>query len=553
VATLKILGATSRDIARIYALQIGAAALAGSLAGLAAGVLVTPLLAQALGELLPVRPGLVFDPAALGRAALFGLLVAVVFAAPPLARARHYPAMALMRSRVSPLARAWRGAIWPVALGLTGIAALALFGSPQPWLTAMFLGGAAGLLALLWGLGKAIRALASRVPRPANPIARAALANLHRPGAQTGALVTALGFGLAAFVLLAAVQTSLSANIMRSVPAIAPDYFVLDVPRDRVPEFVSTVARHAPGGQLEMVPTLRGAILAFGPRDNPTVVSELEELPEGAWALSGERGLTYSDVLPEGNSLVEGEWWPADYSGEPLVSVDFDLALAAGLKVGDYLTVGLLGTERRARIANLRRIDWESMGFNYVLVFSPNALADAPHNLAATLSLAEGTSASGLLRDLVRRFPSSSVIEVGPLLTQARTILEQVSLAILAAAGVAVLAGIAVLLGAIAAARAARLYDTVILRVLGASTRQLLMLQLAEFGLLAAVLAIVALGLGGGLAWLTIVQLFEFEWLPDWPRVLGVLGAGIALVLTFALGASLPLLRARPARALRDL
>ena len=92
-----------------------------------------------------------------------------------------------------------------------------------------------------------------------------------------------------------------------------------------------------------------------------------------------------------------------------------------------------------------------------------------------------------------------------------------------------------------------------ILRVLGASTRQLLMLQLAEFGLLAAVLAAVALGLGGGLAWLVIVQMFEFEWLPDWPRVLGVLGAGIALVLTFALGASLPLLRARPSRTLRSL
>jgi putative ABC transport system permease protein len=302
-----------------------------------------------------------------------------------------------------------------------------------------------------------------------------------------------------------------------------------------------------------MVPTMRGAVLAYGPKGNPTRVSELDELPPGAWALRGERGLTYSDVLPEGNSLVEGEWWGEDYNGEPLVSVDFELAQAAGLEVGDYLAVGLLGTERTARIASLRRIDWESMGFNYVLIFSPNALADAPHNLAATLSLASGTSASGLLRDLVRRFPSSSVIEVGPLLTQAREILEQVSLAILAAAGVAVLAGIAVLLGAIAAARAARLYDTVILRVLGASRRQLLMLQLAEFGLLAAVLALVALGLGGSLAWLVIVQLFEFEWLPDWPRVLAVLGAGIALVLAFALGASLPLLRARPSRTLRSL
>lgn len=553
VATLKILGATSGDIARIYALQIGTAALAGAIAGLAAGVLVTPLLAQAMGDLLPVRPGLVFDPGALLRAALFGMFVALVFAAPPLIRARHYPAMALMRSRVSPLSGAWRGAVWPVALGLAGIAALALVGSPQPWLSAMFLAGAAALLLILWGLGKAIRATAARWPRPANPIARAALSNLHRPGAATGSLVTALGFGLAAFVLLAAVQTSLDANIMRSVPSQAPDYFVLDIPRDRLPEFESTVERHAPGADVESVPTLRGAILAYGPRDKPTVVSEVEELPEGAWALRGERGLTYADGLPDGNSLVAGEWWPADYAGEPLVSVDADLAQAANLRIGDYITVGLLGVERQARIANLRRVDWESMGFNYVLVFSPNALIDAPHNLAATVSLPTGGSAGGLLRDLVRVFPSSSVIEVGSLLTQARDILEQVSLAILAAAGVAVLAGIAVLLGAIAAARAARLYDTVILRVLGASTRQLLALQLAEFGLLAALLALVALGLGGALAWLVIVQLFEFEWLPDWSRVLAVLGAGIALVLTFALAASLPLLRARPSQALRSL
>lgn len=553
IATLKILGATSSDIARIYALQIGAAALAGSLAGLAAGVLVTPLLAQALGDLLPVRSGLTIDPGALLRAALFGLLVALVFAAPPVMRARDFPAMALMRSRVAPLARAWRGALVPVGAGLIGIAILALAGSPQPGLSAMFLGGAAALLAVLALLGWTIRKLAERLPRPANPIVRTALANLHRPGSATGALVTALGFGLAAFVLLAAIQTSLDSNIRRSVPERAPDYFVLDVPRDRLGEFESTVKRHAPNAAIEAVPTLRGAILAYGPKDNPQVVSRMEELPEGAWALRGERGLTYSARLPQGNSLVAGEWWPANYGGEPLVSVDQELAQAAGLKIGDYLTIGLLGTERRARIANFRRIDWESMGFNYVLVFSPNALEDAPHNMAATIALPTGTSAGGLLRDLVRGFPSSSVIEVGPLLTQARAILDQVSLAILAAASVAVLAGIAVLLGAIAAARAARLYDTVILRVLGASTRQLLTLQLAEFGLLAAVLAVVALGLGSGLAWLVIVELFEFDWLPDWQRILAVLGAGIALVLTFALGASLPLLRARPSRALRSL
>ncbi len=224
-----------------------------------------------------------------------------------------------------------------------------------------------------------------------------------------------------------------------------------------------------------------------------TRVADLETIPDGAWPLRGERGLTYSDTVPEGNAVTAGKWWNPDYAGEPLVSVDAELAEVLGLKIGDYLTVGLLGVERSARIASFRRIDWDSMGFNYVLVFSSNAIADAPHNLAATIDLPQDAAGGPLLRTLIRAFPSSSVIEIGQVLAEARVILRQVGNAMLAAASVAVLAGIAVLLGAIAAARASRVYDNVILRVLGASRRQLLMLQLAEYGLLAALLAAVAL------------------------------------------------------------
>ena len=553
IATLKILGASSRDISRIYGLEIGAAALVGSLAGLVVGVLVTPLLAGALGSLLPVSNTLVFDPWALLRALLFGLLVALIFAAPPLVRARDFPAMALMRARVSPLAGQWRGAAVPVGIGLIGIAILAIAFSSQPLLSAGFLGGAAVVLGLLALLGRAIRSGASRAPRPGNPIVRAAVANLHRPGAATGSLVTALGFGLSAFVLLAAIQSSLDGNIRQSVPERAPDYFVLDIPKDGLEEFYATVDAVSAEAVVNAVPTMRGSIVSYGPEDAPIVVADLEELPEGAWGLRGERGLTYAAELPEGNVLTEGEWWAPDYDGEPLVSVDVDLATAADMAIGDVITVSILGVERSARVANFRRVDWESLGFNNVWVFSPNTLEDTPHNLAATIDFPEGTDAAGLLRNLVRAFPSASVVEVGPILTEAREILDQVSLAILAAASVAVLAGIAVLLGAIAAARAARIYDTVMLRVLGASRGQLLALQFAEFGLLAGLLAVVSLGLGSAVAWLIVTQLFEFDWLPDWAEILTVLGGGLVLVLAFALGASLPLLRARPAQTLRSL
>lgn len=553
VATLKVLGATSGDIARIYLLQIAVAAIVGSVAGLAAGVLVTPLLAKALGQLLPVASGFTLDPWALLRAALFGLLVATVFAAPPLLAARRFPAMALFRARVSPLSSRWRDAVLPVGSGLAGIVGLSLIGSRQPEMVLGFLGGAAAVLLLLGGLGWSIRKLAARLPRPERPLLRIALSNLHRPGAQTGALVTALGFGLSAFVLLAAIQTSLDANIQSRVPQRAPDYFVLDVPRDRAAEFTRTVELEAPGAKVRTVPALRGSILAYGPADRMIRVSSLKEIPENAWPLRGERGLTYSTEVPEGNVVTAGKWWPKDYAGEPLVSIDERLAEALDLKIGDQLTIGLLGVERTARISSFRRIDWDSLGFNYVLVFSPNAIADAPHNLAAMIDLPRDTQRGAMLRTLVRGFPSSSVIEVGGVLTQARDLLRQVSLAILSAASVAVLAGIAVLLGAIAAARASRTYDNVVLRVLGASRRQLLGLQLAEYGLLAAVLGGVALILGTATAWLVVVKLFAFDWLPDWSTIFTTLGLGLALVIAFALGASLPLLQARPARALREL
>jgi putative ABC transport system permease protein len=552
IATLKVLGATSRDITRIYGLQIGFAALVGSGLGLIAGLAITPILAVALDGLLPVRGGFVFAPGALLLASAYGLLVAMVFAATPILRARRFPAMALMRARIAPLARDGVALRW-VAGGLAGIVALALLTSRQPLLAGGFLAGAATMLVALAGLGMAIRALAKRVPRPANPLLRNALANLHRPGAATGALVTALGFGLSAFVLLAAIQSAIDGNIQSRVPAEAPDYFVLDIPRDEAGDFRALVESRDPGAAIRTVPALRGAITAYGPADAQVDVAALEDIPDGAWALRGERGLTYAETVPPGNSIVEGEWWGPMWQGEPQVSVDEEFARAIDLQVGDTLTVALLGVERTARVANLRRIDWESMGFNYVLVFSPNALQDAPHNLAATIELSGERETGPLLRALVQRFPSSSVIEVGQVLVQAREILGQVGLATLAAASVAVLAGLAVLLGAIAAARAQRTYDTVVMRVLGASRGQILWMQFLEYALLALVLAVVALVIGSALAWLVVTQLFEFDWLPDWGIVLAVLGAGLALVIGFAVLGSLPLLRAKPAQALRAL
>ncbi|MES2289804.1 MAG: FtsX-like permease family protein, partial [Pseudomonadota bacterium] len=548
IATLKILGATSAIVARAYLIQVGAVAIAGIVAGLLVGVAATPLLVALAGQLLPVSPDFAIHAKPLALAALYGMLIALGAAAVPLVQGAEVPAAALLRGAID--ARTgirWRAFGW-MALAAGGLATLVLLTSAQPALSAGFLAAVALALLVLAGLGWLIRAAAARIPRLRHPLVRLAVTGLHRPGARTVSLVVALGLGLTLFVMLAAVRTSLDSNIARTVPARAPALFALDVPRDRVGEFTRTIRRAAPNAEVATVPLLRGTVIAY--RD--TRVADLEQLPPDAFILRGERGITYAASLPMGSKLTEGRWWPANYSGPPLVSVEAVQAKALGLRIGDQITVSVLGQEVTARVASFRTVQWDTMGFNFVLVFSPGTFTDFPHNLSATVNMPPRQS-SAVMRALLPRFPSVSVIEVGGVLKQIQDVVRQLSAAIAAAAGVAILAGIAVLVGAIMAAREMRTYDAVMLKVLGATRVQILGAQAIEYLLLSLFAAAVALALGMGAAWYVIVQIFQFEWLPDLAVVLLTLGAGVGITLVIGLVGSLPILAARPAQALRAL
>lgn len=548
IAALKVLGATSGTIARIYVLQIGAVAVVGILAGLLVGVAAVPAIVALAGNVLPVTPSFAIEWGPLLLAAAYGLLIALGFTAPPLVAAGTIPAAGLLRGVFDERRAPWRRTLpWMAGAGLAVIA-LAMLSGSQPLLTASFLAAVAGMLLLLAGFGWLVRKGAASLPRASRPLLRLAIAALHRPGARTGALVVALGLGLTLFVLLAAIRTSIDANIARTIPQRAPALFALDVPPDREAEFRATIRRVEPKADIATVPALRGTITGYG----TTRVADLKTLPEGAWALRGERGLTFATTLPEGSELVAGRWWPADYAGPPLVSLDERLATALNLKIGDPLSYSLLGVERTARIASFRRINWDTLGFNYVMVFSPNAISDAPHNLAATIDLPPDGE-SKVMRALLKPFPSVSVIEVRGVIGQVRDLVGQMAAAITAVTSVAVFAGIAVLIGAIAAAREARTYDSVILRTLGATRVQVLASYAIEYAFLSAALAILALILGLGGAYYVIVQLFEFKWLPDYPTIAATLGIGVASVMTLGLLGAWPILGVKPARALRQL
>jgi putative ABC transport system permease protein len=545
IATLKILGATSQDIERIYLLQVGAVAMLAVACGLIAGALLWPAIVAFAGTMLPVQPGFHVYPLPLGTSAIYGLLIALIFTLPPLARARTQPAAAIFRALVEQRQVLDRRSTALVALAAVILIALVLGTTREPLFSAAVLGATGAVLLLLLALGWGVSRLARRVPRPRRPLLRLAIANLYRPGAQTSTLVVALGLALTLFVTLAGIETSLGSEIRRTVPKTAPNQFVLDIPSAEEGQFRAIVTKEAPAAELNIVPALRGTIIAYAGQR----VIDLKELPEGAWFLRGERGVTYSAHLPQGSDLVAGKWWPADYRGPPLISLDEKAANILNIGVGDMLTVSVLGREIEARIASLRKVNWDTMGFNYVLVFSPSTLSAAPHSLAATITMPPRHDAT-VTRALLNAFPGVSVIAVGEVIGQISGLLDQMSTAILAAASVAILAGIAVLVGAIAASRQARSYDSVILKTLGATRLQVLGTQALEYGLLAATLALISLGLGTAAAWYVIVQVFDFGWAPDWGVVLVTLAGGAVLTLGIALIGSIPLMSIRPSQAL---
>ncbi|RVT42020.1 ABC transporter permease [Sphingobium algorifonticola] len=552
IATMKALGASTRTIFLTYLLQILIVSCAGFLLGLAVGAALPWIVTLLAGDLLPVPPSLGLYPVPLLTSAAYGLLTALLFAIVPLVRARNVAAAALFRGGLGDQGRTGRWVWLAVVVIAALIVALAIGTAREPMLAAIFLGAAFALFVMLALLGSLVQWIAARLPRPRHPLGRLALANLHRPGAQTGRLMVALGLGLSLFATLAVVETNLSGQMASSIPAKAPSFFALDIPSDGVDQFRTIVTRQAPGADIVTTPSLRGPVVAV--RDQR--VSDMKDIPEDAWILRGDRGLTYAEDLPRGNSIVDGAWWPKDYSGEPLVSVDIRAAKALNLKIGDMLTVSVLGVEIPARIASFREIDWDSMGLNFGMIFSPNALEGAPHSYLATIALPGGAGAAAekaINRDVIRAFPSASLIRVKEVIASLGDLLTQLSAAVRVAASVAIAAGIAVLVGAIAAARRSRTYDAVLLKLLGATRRQVLIVQALEYAALALLVSGIALAVASGAGWYLATQTLGLQWAPDWGVVLATLAGGAALTLALGLVGSLPALAARPAQALRTL
>ncbi|EBV3599697.1 ABC transporter permease, partial [Salmonella enterica subsp. enterica serovar Virchow] len=288
----------------------------------------------------------------------------------------------------------------------------------------------------------------------------------------------------------------------------------------------------APGAKLVRVPMLRGRITAL----NGVNAAQVQVPPEGAWVLRGDRGITYARNLPENSTLAEGEWWPKDYAGEPLVSFSAQEARQVGLKIGDTISVNVLGRTITARIASLRDVQWESMGINFVMVFSPNTFAGAPHSWLATLTTPNATTASeaSLLNAVTKAYPTVTSVRVKDALDVVNQLVAQLGAAIRAAAAVALVASVLVLSGALAAGNRARVHDSVVLKTLGATRRTLITAFSLEYALIGLATAIFALAAGGVAAWFVVAKIMRLpsSFMPEVAASTVVL----ALVLTVGIG-----------------
>lgn len=553
IAILKALGAPSRQVGLTYGLLVGGLAGVGILLGLVVGAAAPWAVVTAAGDALPLAARMGLYPAPLLLAAGFGVLTTATFALWPLAQAARVPATALFRSRIETVGGGPRGAaLGALLVAAGGLAALAVLGGDRRDLAAVFVLAALALLALFrlmaWALSRGA-ALASRRRHGllARPAVRVALANLHRPGSAVVSMVLSLGLGLTVLVTIALIEGNLARQFGQTLPARAPSFYFIDLQPNQSEAFDALVRAAAAEAVVEKAPMVRGRITHL----NGVAADSAQVAAEAQWAVRGDRGLTAAATQPPHASLVAGQWWPADYSGPPLVSLDAGLAQGMGLTVGDQLTVNVLGREIVLRVANLRQVEWASLNMNFALILSPNALAGAPFIHIATVH-APDAQESAVERAVTDALPNVSAIRVKEALIQVRAMIANADLAVRLAGLVTLAAGALVLAGAVMAGHGKRVREAVILKVLGASRAELWRAWMLEFSLVGAATGLAAAAFGSLSAWAILVHVMRAEWhfLPG--LTVATLGVCMAAALAAGFAGAFVALRRPAAPVLRE-
>ncbi|SIO53305.1 putative ABC transport system permease protein [Rhodovulum sp. ES.010] len=548
IATLKTLGAEGRTIMLAYLMQIGALAGLGIAIGLVLGALAPLAFAPFIQARLPVPAEMTVHVGPLAEAALYGALTALLFTLWPLARTEEVRAAALFRD-VSGRVRAWPrpvyvGATVALAAALIGVAAW-FSGVPELALWSAFgIVAALGLLVLAaWGLRRLARRLARARAVRGRTALRLALGAVGGPAGETTSVVLSLGLGLSILAAVGQIDANLRSAIQQELPEVAPSYFVVDIQGDQLDGFLDRLETDPGVSRVETAPMLRGVITRINGRPAKEVAGD-------HWVIRGDRGVTYSATPPEGTIVNGGEWWPGDYDGPPVMSFADEEAEEIGLEIGDEVTVNILGRDITAEVTSFREVDFSTAGIGFVIAMNPGALQAAPHTHIATV-YAEPEAEAAILRDLASAYPNITAIRVRDAVDRVGEVLASLAAAITYGASATLVTGIIVLIGAAAAGERTRVFESAVLKTVGAVRGQVLAyfaLRSAMLGAAAGAVAIVAGGLAGW-AVMEFVMMGGYDFEPVSALAI-VLGGALATLLAGLAFAWRPL-AARPARVLR--
>lgn len=549
IATLKTLGATRHTIFLTYLLQIGVMIALGVAIGIALGAslpwLFEPLLSSRLP--VPIRASIPIQP--LAEAALYGTLAGLAFSLWSLSKTGEIKAAELYRIGSTRLRRipppALLLSVIIIASSLVVIATL-LSGAPRIaiWATA-------GIVASLIVLGLAASAirLMSRALARSGAVRgrtglRLAIGSVGGPNSDAESVILALGLGLTVIATVGQISANLNHAIINDIPEQAPTYFVIDIQNTQFDSFVATAQPLAGVKELNTAPMLRGIISQING------INAIEAAGTH-WVLRGDRGISYATAPPEDTVITEGKWWPDNYSGTPLVSFADEEARELGLNIGDVLTLNILGREIDATIANFRQVEFETIGIGFIMIMNPTAIAGAPHTHIATI-YADDDQQQNLFRTITSNFPNVTVISVKEGIARFAEILNGLAAAITYGSGSTLATGLIVLIGAAAAGERRRVYESSIMKTLGASRARILAslaLRSAILGAGAGTIAIIAGGIAG---WAVMTFAMEADYQFEPVSAVAIVFAGGLVSLIAGLLFALAPLNASPSRVLRS-
>jgi putative ABC transport system permease protein len=546
IATLRTLGATGGLIFQTYLLQIALLVGLGVVIGLVLGAGLPLLFAAPIQNALPFPAQITLYPRPIFEAAFYGITSAFLFALWPLARSEAVRAAALYRGG---LAGGWPR--WRYAFAMLGLATLLIGGAVLFSGTAtLALGTAGGITAALLTLALTAFALTRLARRLARARAlrgaiatRLALASIGAPRAETMQVVLALGLGLSVLAAVGQIDANLRAAIAQDLPKRAPSYFFVDIQPDQVDGFLAKLAANKDVTKVETAPMLRGMVTRINGQDAVKVAGH-------HWVIDGDRGLTFSALPPANTKVTAGTWWPADYSGPPQLSFAAEEAAELNLKLGDALTVNILGRDVTAKITSLRSVDFSNAGMGFVMIFNPGAVAGAPHTDIATVYANDGSEGS-LLRDIATAYPNVTAIGVKAAIGRVAEALTAIAQATTLAAMATLITGFVVLIGAAASGERARVYEAAVLKVLGASRGRILLSFALRAAMMGAAAGLVAIAAGGAAGWAVMRFVMESDYHFEWESALTIVLGGIIATLLASLIFVLRPLAARPAQVLR--